>query len=1210
MKTTIAFLICLLLAGNVLTAQVFDPEKEFEFIKKLSNDNLHKIAAEQFQGFVSRFPNHEYADDALYLGADNYRLAGMIQPAFEAFKQLELSYPQSKYVVQSRYKMAVCQNKLGNFSAAAALFRRIPVLHPATEFASKAYIEAGKACVKAGEDESALNHFRRLILDYPESKERLSAHIEIVDIYFQRNDFESALTEVDGIFQSYGAELHESKVYWLRAQVLEKLGQFNDAEEIYAKLAKDFGNTTAGQRASLKVADFLEKRGDFDAAVTKYDVILSGSDSTLRSLALTAKAENRLRIGKTAEALKLYQKLAMPNGFEQQAALRYKLAQIHYKLESFAEAESTLKKLIANESANKRLALVLLVDVLLRQNKHFDALASLAQLRATTSGDADFFSVYFQEASIYESHLKNYSKAIRVYDEFVERAPGHALADSAQFCIARCYEKLGDFQRANQEYNNYLRQYRGGDQFERVYKRVQLIHKVAINQPADIADISGLLQMSRKSDSAVSELELAKYYIKAGHFLQAASFLQAYLDAGNIATDELKLNLAKAYVLGSLRSLLEDNKEMADVAGANAYWVIADLVADSTDSGINLLVQQELADLYLYNPAITPDSLSGFLTVLGSRVGLIAPSLALTYAKAALQNASDPANDGRLTELFNIVIKSKLPLIERESAAYFKLTLLAKSGADSAAMAMSRALILNSPESNYLPKTLMLRSRLLLAAGDTVGALSDMRRLISTYPYSNVAQRAQKIVAEIKLSLGEYSSALKSYEKYLRIRNNILPAELAAINFNQAKLYELSGNLSKALELYISFIHHNPDSPLIVQARMAIARNAVKNGNENLVKVCYQSVMRSTSEPGILYEAQVALGRYYFENKKFENALTEFSGAKKNASLESEKRYCDTYIIRSEILLGRFSAIASKKKAFRKKYDKTKPEDGLFLRDEGDAHIVAKNFELAKKAFKKLRSNYKKSDLGAWGEFGLGKIYLITNHTEAALEILTKIPASYPESEVAVLAYFNLGDFYYKSGQVQNAILAFKNVIDQPNGQRVEENAVLYLIQGYTDLRMWDQAIAHTRRYLKEYPRSDKAFRKKIDLAQLQMKLKEYERAITGFRQILPYASAEFEAEIQFYIAQCYNESGAYEAAIAEYLKVKYLTKPTKLPWHITALFETGRCLVRTQNFKQAEVIFKRIIKDQGEESNFGRFARKQLQEIAANNVDLGWQKQ
>jgi tetratricopeptide (TPR) repeat protein len=190
------------------------------------------------------------------------------------------------------------------------------------------------------------------------------------------------------------------------------------------------------------------------------------------------------------------------------------------------------------------------------------------------------------------------------------------------------------------------------------------------------------------------------------------------------------------------------------------------------------------------------------------------------------------------------------------------------------------------------------------------------------------------------------------------------------------------------------------------------------------------------------------------------------------------------------------------------------------------------------------------------------------------------------------------GYFYYKSQQIQNAISAFQNVLAHPKGVEYHKTALLYLTQCYEDLRMWDQAISLTRQYLDKYPNDSDAFRRRIKLAKFLKELKEFNRAIEHFAKLLPYADNEGAAEIQFSIAECYQDMGSFERAAAEFLKVKYTTNPTKLPWHVTALIRASDCFTRVGGLDQAKQILQRIIDERGAGDQFGSFAQKKLQEL------------
>jgi len=55
----------------------------------------------------------------------------------------------------------------------------------------------------------------------------------------------------------------------------------------------------------------------------------------------------------------------------------------------------------------------------------------------------------------------------------------------------------------------------------------------------------------------------------------------------------------------------------------------------------------------------------------------------------------------------------------------------------------------------------------------------------------------------------------------------------------------------------------------------------------------------------------------------------------------------------------------------------------------------------------------------------------------------------------------------------------------------------------------------------------------------------------------------------------------------------------------VVPFFEAGRCLLKIKETRAAKTVFKRIVKEQGPESNFGRFAQKQLDDLENNDLSL-----
>ena len=108
----------------------------------------------------------------------------------------------------------------------------------------------------------------------------------------------------------------------------------------------------------------------------------------------------------------------------------------------------------------------------------------------------------------------------------------------------------------------------------------------------------------------------------------------------------------------------------------------------------------------------------------------------------------------------------------------------------------------------------------------------------------------------------------------------------------------------------------------------------------------------------------------------------------------------------------------------------------------------------------------------------------------------------------------------------------------------------------------------------------------------------EYHRAIEHLTQLKHEADRENEPRIQYWIGDCYMEKGEFEKAITEYLKVRYISKPTKLNWAVTAQYKAGLAYMKLGRMDTAKTLFSKIVTEQGVASPFGKGAQQKIDEI------------
>ena len=1210
-----------------LMAQETQADKEFFFAQKLYQDKLYNLAAEQFKEFSRKFSSNEKADDALYLSGQANFANSEYQKAFDSYKELEINYPQSNFLPDARFRLAECQAAMQNFANAAELFKRVPVFHKESDKAATAFFESAKSSLRIEDSKSALAVLFELISTYPDSPERVDAHLKIVEIYLDRGDFTEALTQIENLFRTFGPDLKDPRIYLLRAEVFEKLGQFEEALEIYATIVQEFQTSKEAQRVLYHLGSLFQTQGDLDKALTYYDqYLVNFKDSELTPKVYLRKGDIYFAKEQFEHALENYQKAEQSASTKLQDEVDYKKATVFDLQGKYQLAEARLQRVIKNATNSKRESksspfledsYFKLTEVFIKSGQPRKALQNIAEYKKRFAESSKQKKIKFMEAELFEKQLKDYPRALRAYQNYLDQFSRSRRVDEAQAGIARCYEKLSDYLLALKEYQNYLQRYPAGDDFEWVKNRVRLISET-INIEDGLHHVSGLLsKFAETKDSGNWNFELGKFYFQIKDFSHAIeAFKKILSESGNgLDMAEVVYYLGLSYSKMADKSALKNDFQKSTAYLDSSAVLLGQVVEnysdfDKLEDVEFVIVKMELDTLFSVEKKQTrllelharwqgkfPE---------GKYLDFILIQLADSYLEKAV---NDSVSAAAALNYYKAIRENYTKSPYFEKANFRTAAALSYLGQDSTSLADLAAFLKTYPKSELIPAGLLLKSKLHKKFGNIEAAIKDLQRVESEYFYSPLAVQAQLELANTRFENGDYQSVLDIYRELQKNSTEFSGKNGLAfdksIGLREARAYENLGEDSKALERYVLFVRQNPGHKNLDEALLGVARIARKQEKLVFAKEYYQNILKHSSQVHYKLEARLALGDILFKEGLNDEARTHYISASQFAGNLEQEKYPASQAVRCLIKQKKFADADLAIKVFKKKYKETKEEEAQFLLEKANIYLATKNFELAEVAFKKLKKDNRDTEFAARGEFGLGAVYLISKHAEDALKILTAIPAKYPDSEVAVLTYFNLGDFYYKSQQIENAISAFKEVLKHPKAGGYYPKTLLYLIQCYNDLHLWDQAIIATRDYLDKYPFSKQSFRKKIDLAQTLLNLKEYNRAIEHFQRLLPFSDEQTEAEIQFYIGQCYREMGNFERASAEYLKVKYLTKPSKLPWHVTALFEAGRCLLKIKETEAAKTVFKRIIKEQGSESNFGRFAQKQLDDLENKDLSL-----
>ena len=101
----------------------------------LLKEKRHREAVAMFEDFLSRFPNHDYADNCTYWIGEAHYDRQMYHKALASFEQVVVQYPRGNKVPDAMLKAAFCYSSLGIRDRARELCEKLIQTYPGTRAA-------------------------------------------------------------------------------------------------------------------------------------------------------------------------------------------------------------------------------------------------------------------------------------------------------------------------------------------------------------------------------------------------------------------------------------------------------------------------------------------------------------------------------------------------------------------------------------------------------------------------------------------------------------------------------------------------------------------------------------------------------------------------------------------------------------------------------------------------------------------------------------------------------------------------------------------------------------------------------------------------------------------------------------------------------------------------------------------------------------------
>ena len=1214
-KLIIVFLISVFTASGF--SQRYGESDDFSYALKLFNEGFFDIAAQQFSLFVNKYPESEQLPDAkYYLGLSLFNVKDYENARVE-FQSMAVTFPDNKRAPEAWLKVGQSYEKLGKMEEAARAYETVKVLYPKDPNAPEALFRAAQIYFHIKNFEKAELVLQDFLDRYPESSNYPDGRLLYANLQVEKGNLDQAYKEFDKVLKSGANADVLAKTYLGLGTFYFKLGQISRAREQFETVLSKYKTSSAAFDALLKNSELLAISRNYDGAIKLINAN-SGQFKSQRQkaeLKLTQAAvyyfqEDFFSARKTLEDMQLS---ALSDSL--QAKINFYLANIYQKEGKYNQSQTYFRNLLNDDkikgvgaeylpTAEKQLGYSYL------NSGAFDQ--GYGVLKEYIFGHPDDPDLGKLLSDLFQAAITNNKERIaeNVYQEILQKVPKYGYRDELVFRLGKFYFRQKNYQNAARYFQELKNDYYCSIKYDsaRAYANI-IADFYNLNQNLGVNKLARLMgQMLGGENSVQLQLELARIYLRDLKDFSAA------IEIGNkiIQTSSDSTTLGEAYhLLGESYLRLSHYKEF---------------FGENNDTENSLAHESIKKAMNYVNSVPYKDSLAfSFIqeTVQNSGPDNIPPEKKIqfwTHFKSSYPNSKYLEQASYyLAELYEQTGQTKQALLQLEGPknvqdrllagnAYYEMAKIyyEKNDVENAARVL-KEFLLKIDVHRLRANAYGLLAKIRENEGNYDEAAQFWARLRQEYDYSPAAHAALNRIPEVYLMAGKNDAVIDYTKPFIQNHNSedILLRRLNEVSepvfyFYAGKAYYNMQKDELARKELIDYLYYTTDNTYNDEALFLLAEIATASGDQDAALLHLKLIAQNTSSPFYI-QALSKTADIYFERGDFENAqkyygllIANTPDSKHQIQFRANEMIC-------LINQGQLKLYDSKVSLFKKDYRNNPDLDNFLASFEfeiGKYYYKNKSYDAAIKRFDTVANKYKKTDYADDGEYYLGLTYATTNKVEKAQDILSRFAEKYPSSSLKANIYVTLGGLYYRAEKREMAVNAFQRGVAEAKDPETRQLALSNLIVVYRDLGLWDGALNEARTYVKEFPDATDALEKKIIIGSALINLNRFSEAVDYLRNLKFEANSDQEPEIQFYIGEAYFNSGQYESAIREFVKIPLLSKQTKLQWEASALYYSGQAYEKMGRREDAIRMYQEIVDRPGILVDLKREAQKRISQL------------
>ncbi|MBL3655701.1 tetratricopeptide repeat protein [Fulvivirga sediminis] len=419
-------------------------------------------------------------------------------------------------------------------------------------------------------------------------------------------------------------------------------------------------------------------------------------------------------------------------------------------------------------------------------------------------------------------------------------------------------------------------------------------------------------------------------------------------------------------------------------------------------------------------------------------------------------------------------------------------------------------------------------------------AIHAFEDFIQTYPNSKHYDEVNDLLSASYLNSNNYNLAIDHIEKMNFMNESLKKVYQKATFFKGAELFN-QGDYPQAVSYFEKSLRYPLNQEFKAQANLWMAEAySVGQKYEEAIPY-YRAIINDSYGKNSQYglKARYGLGYAYYNTKKYNEALQQFSAYVNVLENSTDKQYYDDALLRVAdcyYVSKRYKdALTYYQRAVR--YNKA---------DNDYAHLQAgivmglmDNVEGAKEEYDYVIKNYPQSRYYDDAMFEKGQLSFQKGQYKEAVQDFTNLIAKKPSSPLVPYAYMRRASSNYNLQEYDKSIDDYETILEKYVSHSVAKEVLLPL----QDVLNMQSRASEFDKYLALYKRANPETKGlenvEYETARNQYFNQGYKRAIELFSEYVKnYPDNANAVEAKYYIAESYYRLNDYETALQVYNKL------------------------------------------------------------------------